>query len=138
MLTGGCFCSKVRYEADGEPFDLCLCHCENCRRTTGAPAVAWFSVRPDAFRLIAGDPRSFASSAAGVRRFCGDCGAQLTFRDSRLDELDVAIASLDDPSALAPRHQTWVSRRLPWMTELAGLPTYARERPPGVQGGRSC
>ncbi len=128
MLTGGCFCGRVRYEAIGEPFDLTLCHCEACRRTTGAPAVAWFSVRPDGFRFTAGDPTIFASSETGERRFCRDCGAQLAFRESRLDEVDVTTASLDDPAAAPPRDHTWVLRRLPWMSGLDRLPVHDRAR----------
>ena len=126
MLTGGCFCGKVRFEAGGEPFDLCVCHCEICRRTSGAPAIAWCSVKPGAFRFTAGAPAELASSETGLRRFCRDCGAQMTFQDSRLDEVDVAIATLDDPAALSPVDQIWVERRLPWMASLHTLPERLR------------
>jgi hypothetical protein len=126
MLTGGCFCGKVRYEAAGELSDLCLCHCETCRRTTGAPAVAWMSVKPPSFRFTAGEPAVVASSATGQRRFCRDCGTQLTFQDSALDEVDVAIASLDDPTAVQPADQIWVQSRLPWMARLETLPELPR------------
>jgi len=34
MLTGGCFCGRVRYEAGGVPFNRTNCHCSICRRTT--------------------------------------------------------------------------------------------------------
>ena len=44
MLTGGCFCGRVRYEARGPAFNRTSCHCSICRRTSGAPFVAWFSV----------------------------------------------------------------------------------------------
>jgi hypothetical protein len=27
MLTGGCFCGHVRYEAGGVPFNPTVCHC---------------------------------------------------------------------------------------------------------------
>jgi len=37
MLTGGCFCGAIRYEADGAPFRETNCHCSICHRTTGAP-----------------------------------------------------------------------------------------------------
>ena len=59
-LTGGCYCGAVRYEVTGQRFDQTLCHCAICRRTTGAPVVAWLSVRPDDFRLTAGAPTAFS------------------------------------------------------------------------------
>ena len=126
MLTGGCFCGKVRFEATGKPFDVCVCHCDICRKTTGAPAVAWLSVRPQGFRFTAGAPNAFASSETGIRRFCGDCGTQLTFQDRRLNEVDVAVAALDDPDAVSPVDQIWVQSRLPWMSTLHTLPELPR------------
>ena len=27
MLTGGCFCGRVRYEAGGAPYNATVCHC---------------------------------------------------------------------------------------------------------------
>ena len=36
MLTGGCFCGRVRYEARGPAFNRTSCHCSICRRTSGA------------------------------------------------------------------------------------------------------
>jgi hypothetical protein len=55
MLKGGCFCGDIRYEAGGKPFYRTNCHCSICRRTTGAPFVAWFSVPRSEFRLVQGD-----------------------------------------------------------------------------------
>jgi len=127
LLTGGCFCGEVRYAVDAAmAAEACVCHCENCRRTTGAPMVAWFSVKPEAFRFTAGAPVRFASSETGERQFCGRCGAQLTFQDSQLNEIDVTTASLDDPTAVPPRDQIWVDRRLDWMDGLHALPELPR------------
>ena len=33
-------CGAVRYEASGDPISVIFCHCESCRRHTGAPVVA--------------------------------------------------------------------------------------------------
>jgi hypothetical protein len=45
-ITGGCFCGFVRSETTGTPCEESICHCSICRRTAGAPLVAWFSVPP--------------------------------------------------------------------------------------------
>jgi hypothetical protein len=133
MLTGGCFCGEVRYVVDAaDAADACICHCENCRRTTGAPLVAWFSVKPEAFRITAGAPKRFASSETGERQFCGRCGAQLTFQDSLIDEIDVTTASLDDANAVAPGDQIWVDRRLDWVAGLHTLPGLPRGHRAGL------
>jgi hypothetical protein len=98
MLKGGCFCGKVRYEAAGTPFHAGNCHCSMCRRTTGAPFVAWFTVRRGDFRFVAGAPTRFRSSAHAARSFCSACGTQLAFEsDLYPDETDVTTCSLDEP-----------------------------------------
>ncbi|HVO26987.1 MAG TPA: hypothetical protein VMW56_25535, partial [Candidatus Margulisiibacteriota bacterium] len=33
MMTGGCLCGALRYEAEGEPLIAGYCYCVDCRRT---------------------------------------------------------------------------------------------------------
>ena len=123
MLTGGCFCSKVRYEVMGEPINPGLCHCTTCQKTSGAPVVAWFSAERRGFRFTSAEPRTFQSSSVGQRGFCRECGTLLIFEDSRYPEVvDVTTATLDEASAIAPADQLWVGSRLPWMSRLDILP----------------
>ena len=128
MLTGGCFCEAIRYEARGTPFNETNCHCSICRRTTGAPFVTWFSVRSPDFRIIKGDPTRFNSTAKGIRSFCSRCGTQLTFEHTDFpDEIDVTTGSLDNPELVPPRDHTRASTRLRWIA-ADGLPEYAEAR----------
>ena len=132
MLRGGCFCGAIRYEAAGAPFHETICHCSICRRTTGAPFVAWFSVRRSDFRLVQGSPARFRSSEKATRTFCPRCGAQLTFETADFaDEIDVSIGSLDEPERVLPKDHTFASSKLTWVKLADGLPEYreARERP---------
>lgn len=129
MLEGGCFCGRIRYQAGGEPFNETNCHCTNCRRTTGAPFVTWFSVSRPEFRITSGQPTRFRSSAKAMRSFCPDCGTQLTFEhDDFTDEIDVTTASLDEPNTCAPRDHTFVRSRLKWIALADGLPEYPAQR----------
>ena len=115
-LAGGCMCGAVRYEADGEPFHPTLCHCRDCRRASGAPALAWFSVRRDALRWVQGTPALRRSSPGAERQFCAACGTQLTWRgDAVPDEVDVTVGSLDDPEAVVPLDHTFFSQRVRWL-----------------------
>ena len=129
MHKGGCYCGRVRYEAAGVPFNETSCHCSICRRTTGAPFVAWFSVPRARFRFVSGEPARFRSTAKGTRSFCPACGTQLTFEhEDFADEIDVTTCSLDDPETLPPKDHTRTSSKLDWLQLADRLPQYAEAR----------
>jgi hypothetical protein len=129
MLQGGCFCGRIRYEVTGTPFQQSNCHCSICRRTTGAPFVAWFSVRPSEFRWLSGSPSQFRSSIKASRSCCAHCGTQLTFRhDDFPDEVDVTTCSLDQPESVPPRDHIHVSSKLPWIALSDRLPQFLQTR----------
>ncbi len=129
-LAGGCHCGAVRYETAGELLGGgALCHCTDCRRTTGAPAVAWFTVKTGDFRFTSGAPARYPSSAKAERTFCARCGAQLTFvhQDYKGARVDVTTASLDDPAKAPPSQHIFTASRIAWMTHLSDLPEEARD-----------
>ena len=128
MLKGGCFCGRIRYEAAGTPFNETSCHCSICRRTSGAPFVAWFSVPRSGFRIVRGAPTRFESTAKGTRSFCPACGTQLSFELAGLDEIDLTTCSLDNPEALPPRDHTRTSSKLGWVQLADRLPQYPESR----------
>ena len=129
MLLGGCFCGAIRYAAGGKTFYETNCHCTICRRTTGAPFVAWFTVLRTQFRFTQGEPTSFQSSPGCSRSFCPSCGSQLTFlTGSAPEEIDVTIATLDSPEALRPHDHIFTSSQLPWIELADSLPRYPRRR----------
>ncbi len=133
MLTGGCACGKIRYEADGVPFNATLCHCPDCRRAAGSPCVAWFSVAPAALRFVRGEPKLFASSSKALRGFCGDCGTPLTFRHVDFPaEVDLTTCSLDDPDLVPPQDQIRTAGRVAWMARIGTLPTHSGAREASV------
>ena len=131
-LQGGCFCGAVRYTVSGDIFNSTLCHCTDCRRISGAPALAWFSARRADFRFTKGEPQRFASSEHVLRGFCPQCGTTLTFEDDRWpEELDIASASHTDPEQVPPGDHTFVRSRLSWMNMHDGLPEYPSTRAAG-------
>ncbi len=130
MLNGGCFCGALRYQTEGTPFDQTICHCSICRRTTGAPFVAWFSVPRSQFRLTQGTPARLRSSPKGTRSFCPQCGTQLTFEHADAPhEIDVTTCSLDEPERLLPDDHTHTNSKLGWIKLADGLPEYGQARP---------
>lgn len=129
MMYGGCLCGSIRYAADSVPFQETLCHCTICRRASGAPFVAWFTVAAASFQFVSGEPATFRSSEHGTRTFCGRCGTPLTFRSSRTpEEVDVTAGSLDDPQIVPPKDHTHTSSKLSWVHCPDGLPAFPGSR----------
>src|SRR6202049_4955626 len=101
---GGCLCGGVRYRVSGTVSHLGFCHCASGRRATGAPMVAWGTFVRESFRLTRGSLTEYRSSPAVTRGFCAACGTSLTYRnDARAAEIDVTLATLDEPTLLAPQ-----------------------------------
>lgn len=133
MSDGGCLCEALRYACRGAPAAAGYCHCRLCRRSAGAPVLAWASFSVDAFRYTQGVPGVFKSSAQGRREFCRDCGSQLLFRDTADGRfVDVNIATLDDPEALRPQYHIWTESRLSWFDVADRLPRHRQDGPPAA------
>lgn len=132
MLTGGCYCKAIRYEAADCAINPTNCHCTMCRGTTGGPCVAWFSVHMADFRYTRGSPTRFRSSEHATRTFCPVCGTQLTFADvASPDEIDITTCSLDDPGQAEPQAHIFTASQVPWLHLADGLPRYQRSRSEG-------
>lgn len=134
MLSGGCQCGAVRYEVEGDPAYSAICHCSDCRASSGAPAVAWMAFREAQLTVKSGTLTTYEGRKGSLRQFCPVCGTGLFFRnDETIPGLvDVQSATLDDAANHSPQLHVQCAERLPWMTELAGLPEF--ERYPGPAG----
>ena len=110
---GGCACGKIRYRASGTPLCPSFCHCSICRRTSGAPVVAWATFRTEQLEWLSGTPRTFASSPKAVRSFCGDCGTPVyVWNEARPETRGIRIGTIDDANFVHPKMHLWVSRAL--------------------------
>ena len=115
-ITGGCYCGKIRYGADGPPLYQANCHCANCRRAIGAQAVAWITVRSSTFKFEQGTPKRYQTETGAWRTFCPDCGTSLTYENhSRPEEIDLTTGSLDEPENFPPNRDVFPEEKLSWV-----------------------
>jgi hypothetical protein len=129
LLTGHCFCGAVRYQCGAPLYPPTLCHCESCRRAAGAHAVAWLTASSGSLVFLTGRPLEFSSSAGVFRSFCSQCGTPLTYRrNGRPGEIDITVASLDQPSALAPVDHIWMQDALAWDRPGDDMPQFPKTR----------
>lgn len=131
-MTGGCLCGTVRFSLTSEPFDAGWCHCRTCQLNSGAPAMAFASVKDGDWIATSGADRirTVRSSSFGHRAFCADCGTPLYMRvDHQPETVDFSIATLDDASAVTPGYHIFWSSRVAWFPDGDDLPKHDRFRP---------
>lgn len=127
MLTGRCHCGAITYEMSDQTVHHTLCHCTDCRRSAGAPMVAWGMVPADQI-TIQGAACVYASSEHGRRHFCPACGTGLFYTNDEVFPglIDVQTATLDDPGALQPSAHIQIAERIAWMATAHDLPAFDR------------
>lgn len=131
MASGGCHCGAVRYETSGETLHHAICHCEDCRKASGAPMVGWIAYNMDGVQVTQGAPKIRHSAEHARRHFCADCGTGLFYTNEKFlpGIIDVQSATLDDPDALPPGAHIQYAEHLRWIEGLDELPKF--ERYPG-------
>ena len=120
-LNARCSCGAVRIAAKGEPLQVSWCHCKDCRRQTGAPAVVWAGFRSEQVN-VDGSPKRRRSSEHVTRAFCADCGTPMTYEDDRLaGELYIHAGLFDEADSLVPDSHAYVTSKLFWLHLEDGL-----------------
>lgn len=117
ITKGGCLCGQVRYEIAAEPGPSRLCWCRDCQRiaANGTANVVF----PTASIAVTGVVNRFVRQADSGNEvtlgFCGQCGTHL-FSDStgRAGLTVVRMGTLDNPSAVTPTSNIWVTSAPQW------------------------
>jgi hypothetical protein len=123
---GGCHCGTVRFEVT---LDLSQggtrCNCSICNKL----ALTMVSVKPEAFRLLAGEGQTGTyvwGSGIGTRHFCLRCGIHC-FGPGDLPELggkyvSVSLNALDDVDVNDLQVMFWDGRHDNWHAGMRATP----------------
>jgi hypothetical protein len=119
----------VRFRIDAPMRHASLCHCRMCQKATGGLFGPYANFPAAAVVWTRGRRKTFRSSDAIARGFCGDCGTPLTFEAVSADAAHIAltIGAFDNPAALPPQRQIMVAERIPWVDALASVPMRSAE-----------
>ncbi len=117
QMQGGCLCGAIRYQLSAAPFAADYCHCRKCQKSCGAPVASWMDFKTTQVSWISGAVTEFASSENARRGFCSTCGSTLSYRDVGHPEyMTLAIASLDNPDAVAPTYHIHTDSQMKWLS----------------------
>lgn len=113
---GRCLCGDVKFVATGEPLGVAWCHCDSCRRHSGAPVSVFVAFRRDAYTVTNGEITKFNSSPGRWRGFCARCGSTLTCEgESSSPETHFHIGAFEEAARFKPTRHIFPEERLPWL-----------------------
>jgi hypothetical protein len=113
QFEGGCLYGAVRFVATGQPESVAWCHCQSCRRHSGAPVSFFVAFKRTACVVIKGEITRFNSSPGRWRGFCARCGSTLTCEGERSPETHIHVGAFDQAASLLPTRHIFPKERLP-------------------------
>lgn len=119
-FTGGCLCGAVRYEVSGDPIRVANCHCDDCRKVTGAAFATNVFVKEDDLTIQSGDLGSYShqsdSGNTMTKKFCSNCGSQVFSEGTGSPgAVGIKVGSIDDASNIKPQITVYAARALPFV-----------------------
>ena len=115
-ITGRCYCGKTTIAAPDLPLVTTYCHCNSCRRLTGAPVSAFCAFARGALDIHPA-PHHAAPVSEGVERwFCAGCGSALAaVYDYLPDQVYVPIGIIDQADQITPSLHSHMQSALGWL-----------------------
>jgi hypothetical protein len=129
-LEGGCYCGKIRYEAEGKPMMKAQCHCRECQYISGGSTNLFLIMPIAGFKYTKGTPKQFMRTdldRAVTREFCAECGTHLVTKPPGLPGVVVKVGTLDDPTLFgAPQMAIYTIDKQPYHVIPEGMPSFER------------
>jgi hypothetical protein len=130
-IEGRCHCGKISFEAEVDPGALNVCHCSDCQSLSGSAFRASIPAAASRF-VLHGVPKTYVKTADGgalrVQAFCDDCGSPIySSAVDKPESYSLRIGLIAQRASLTPKRQIWRSSALPWIDELADIPSSPME-----------
>ena len=124
-LRGACYCRAARYEVADAFVYAAICHCSNCRRTTGSAFKPIAGIERGKLRLVAGgEALLVVGDEKGNDTHCGRCGSLLYSVVREGDFVHVPMGTLIDDPSIRPSHHIFVGSKASWFAITDDLPQY--------------
>lgn len=128
-LSGACHCGAVRYDISGPVRAVVNCHCDSCRKRSGAPYSTYCVVAQEDLEIVQGQESlaTYRVAEGSEKRFCAKCGSPLYNMNKRYPGVYVVYyGTLSEPSGLVPAVNVYCESKLPWVDTISGLRSFEK------------
>jgi len=120
-FTARCYCGASRLTLDKPPATVAYCHCDDCRRWTGAPVAAFAAF--DRAEVQDQLPDAYQAVPSVERWTCPTCHAPLAAAFDYLpQQIYVPLGIIDQADMLPPVWHSHAANALPWLRIHDDLP----------------
>ena len=130
---GSCLCGALKYEVEGELDGVWMCHCSNCRKTSGTIGNAIIIVPRERFHWVSGEDQrvTYAPRPTYSITRCKTCGTPLPAEE---DEKNIYLTAgtLDEPLGAGIKSHIFYGSRADWELDAHDV-RYFVERSSGAE-----
>ena len=129
QLSGSCLCGTVAYELEGDARRFFHCHCERCRKSSGAAHGSNIIMRLLEIKWTAGEQLTRRYKVPEAERFavvfCTECGSPMPRVSPDGQFVVVPAGTLDHEPEVEPQARIFADSRAAWSCDGDGLPFHA-------------
>ena len=116
--AGGCLCGAVRYRLLARPLFINACHCDDCKKLSGATNLLMLLLPREDFDSRNARVERYRKRADSGREIeivrCATCGVRLWHEAlSAPAQILVAAGTLDDSRWVVPTSHIWIEKAAP-------------------------
>lgn len=126
---GHCRCEGVVISVSSEPEETVYCHCDDCRRSAGAPLIAAAGFKKKNVTWEASDTLAEYVSGSCTRFFCQRCGSPVAqTHESAAELIFFNTGFMDEPEKFPPTFHSFEGDQLSWLELTDSLPRYEKTK----------
>lgn len=129
-MQAECFCGDIKIEISGPPDWVSYCHCNSCRKATGAPVTAYASFKNTLLSVKSGKLNFYESSPGTKWGSCSVCHSPVSYQSKKYPEDThfhlITISAYED---LRPDSHVHVEEKVQWLNIEDDCPKYEGNGP---------
>lgn len=114
----------MQFKVSGAPKSVVNCHCNFCRKHSGAAYSTYVAVPEEALEITSGADSlaTFKFAEDAYKHFCKQCGSPIFNKNARYPGLGIIyLGAIAEPARFVPTANIYCDSQLAWVPAIAEL-----------------